>query len=479
MSLCDSPVAEAPSSSFNFMAACKIFIKSQQTAKSAGKQNSVHVLVYLSPSEVHLGDFAKDAWTQKPEVLVSELVDDLLKHLVKQVLHKWRISGSGRLLIVQALKFVYNVSLDSAAQNEFSVVTLSSIAGVNLSSEQQSALQKLVQRLKIVLHYHKTNTGLVCLTTKYRLDEAMESVFGTKDGKLLFLLPQSMRSLSRFSQNSMALAQCCSRSEDMRQKITEGEIVEQILEWIQQLLIGSVTCKQQFHNRRASLAQPQTQFLSKKMLSMRKMNNCRRLSKKISAEEFMHQNLDEEINLVEKLKSRVLQFIADIKNNRDPAAIIESLERRLYGQRLFLNMVVHDLRNPSESIHHGNEFVLKLQKSEITKIVEAAVSKIKQCVNALGLDEQTPKSSGKAFANTSLLCVALPSPMVSRQSQKNTLKFSKDVLALPPKIIICDEEASCFEEEKLDFDDNGIQDFGSISSQSSSHTNVLHSMTSL
>lgn len=70
-----------------------------------------------------------------------------------------------------------------------------------------------------------------------------------------------------------------------------------------------------------------------------------------------------------KLRSLVNKLVAEVKQGIDFRSTIQNLEKRLCDQKDFLNMVVHDLRNPCESIEHGLEHLLDFQNYELNSIV--------------------------------------------------------------------------------------------------------------
>lgn len=78
------------------------------------------------------------------------------------------------------------------------------------------------------------------------------------------------------------------------------------------------------------------------------------------------------------LESLVVQLVSDLKKGTDFKTQIANLEKRLCGQRDFLNMVVHDLRNPCESIEHGLEYVLEFQNEEVKTIVNDTTREIQK-----------------------------------------------------------------------------------------------------
>lgn len=79
-----------------------------------------------------------------------------------------------------------------------------------------------------------------------------------------------------------------------------------------------------------------------------------------------------------KLEKLVVRMVSDLKKGTDFKTKMEDLEKRLCGQRDFLNMVVHDLRNPCESIEHGLEYVLEFQNDEIKTIVNDMIREIQK-----------------------------------------------------------------------------------------------------
>jgi hypothetical protein len=60
---------------------------------------------------------------------------------------------------------------------------------------------------------------------------------------------------------------------------------------------------------------------------------------------------------------------------------VKKLEAKLLNQKLFLNMVVHDMRNPAESIMHGLELVKKMIATNFRQFQEDAVKTIKQMLD--------------------------------------------------------------------------------------------------
>lgn len=49
---------------------------------------------------------------------------------------------------------------------------------------------------------------------------------------------------------------------------------------------------------------------------------------------------------------------------------IKEMKDRLQANKLFMNMVIHDLRSPSENIHHGLTQGKDLLNSKVAKIME-------------------------------------------------------------------------------------------------------------
>lgn len=57
------------------------------------------------------------------------------------------------------------------------------------------------------------------------------------------------------------------------------------------------------------------------------------------------------------LKKRINALLFSICHKQKTIDEVAELEKKLFGQKRFLNMVVHDMRNPCESIQHGLEHV--------------------------------------------------------------------------------------------------------------------------
>lgn len=90
--------------------------------------------------------------------------------------------------------------------------------------------------------------------------------------------------------------------------------------------------------------------------------------------------------IYKRINDVLMTFHAEMVNYNK--AIITRLDRKVTDQKLFLNMVVHDLRNPAESIQQGLELALTQMGSvinqhftDITREIEKAIlmrtSKIK------------------------------------------------------------------------------------------------------
>lgn len=99
---------------------------------------------------------------------------------------------------------------------------------------------------------------------------------------------------------------------------------------------------------------------SKKSKFKQKKKSNEKLKDQLQNEDELQGYLAESDARKVSLKPQIISFLQDIKNRTDPRETIRILERRLYGQKLFLNMVVHDLRSPSESIQSGLEHVLQI-----------------------------------------------------------------------------------------------------------------------
>jgi signal transduction histidine kinase len=74
----------------------------------------------------------------------------------------------------------------------------------------------------------------------------------------------------------------------------------------------------------------------------------------------------------------VVELVNDIKNKHELENTKDTLKKKLHGQRKFLNMVVHDLRNPCESIHHGLEYVINIFETEMNDIFNEIIDEIEQ-----------------------------------------------------------------------------------------------------
>lgn len=79
-----------------------------------------------------------------------------------------------------------------------------------------------------------------------------------------------------------------------------------------------------------------------------------------------YQKFKEELHQREEtIRNQINNLVLDVRNGANAWEQIKVLEKRLYGQRVFLNMVVHDLRSPTESIHHGLQYVLSIQQQHM------------------------------------------------------------------------------------------------------------------
>jgi signal transduction histidine kinase len=81
------------------------------------------------------------------------------------------------------------------------------------------------------------------------------------------------------------------------------------------------------------------------------------------------------------LLSKVERTLFNILNHIDLTEHVKKLEAKLKNQKHFLNMVVHDLRNPAESIMHGLELVKKIITTNYTEFQDDAVKKIEQTLD--------------------------------------------------------------------------------------------------
>ena len=68
-------------------------------------------------------------------------------------------------------------------------------------------------------------------------------------------------------------------------------------------------------------------------------------------------------------RAKLTDLISDIKKEEHHVDKFSVLEKKLQDQKLYLNMVVHDLRNPTESIHDGLEFL----KKKCSRIIEEVI----------------------------------------------------------------------------------------------------------
>lgn len=76
-------------------------------------------------------------------------------------------------------------------------------------------------------------------------------------------------------------------------------------------------------------------------------------------------------NISARINDILEQFYASI--NTENQAKLEKLERKIKDQKNFLNMVVHDLRNPSESIHEGLKIAKELMDQHMTEQIDKAM----------------------------------------------------------------------------------------------------------
>lgn len=80
-------------------------------------------------------------------------------------------------------------------------------------------------------------------------------------------------------------------------------------------------------------------------------------------------------NLVDRLVEIIKR--ATCKITKADKLRLEKLEKKLFGQKRFMNMVVHDLRNPSESIYQG----MKMVQERLEAMIKDELQSLSKTVN--------------------------------------------------------------------------------------------------
>ena len=88
--------------------------------------------------------------------------------------------------------------------------------------------------------------------------------------------------------------------------------------------------------------------------------------------------MKDEVHRQASCRTKLQDFIASFKNTDTAIDKYTLLEKKLLGQKLYLNMVVHDLRSPTESIHEGLEFLKKKCTNILEEIVDETIRGIEE-----------------------------------------------------------------------------------------------------
>ena len=103
------------------------------------------------------------------------------------------------------------------------------------------------------------------------------------------------------------------------------------------------------------------------------------------------------------------------------------LKSKIKSQQRFLNIVVHDLRNPSESIKEGLALAKQLLTDHVATQIDAAVAEFRQIVKASAAKIQKQRqlvSLAKPRRFTQCEVIQMNSPQVFQTPYQNSAKPS-------------------------------------------------------
>jgi signal transduction histidine kinase len=127
-----------------------------------------------------------------------------------------------------------------------------------------------------------------------------------------------------------------------KEQLSEQQTVEKIVDLLLELEEHKLM---HFARRKTLLKVSPRRFTSRIMLDKPKIPDI--------IHTFRREKKDKRSFLLQKVE----RTLFNIQNHQDLTENINKLEAKLQNQKTFLNMVVHDLRNPVESIMHGLEIV--------------------------------------------------------------------------------------------------------------------------
>lgn len=85
-------------------------------------------------------------------------------------------------------------------------------------------------------------------------------------------------------------------------------------------------------------------------------------------------------------------------------SVFEIYELKLQEQKTFMNQVVHDMRNPAESIYLGLQICQKELDQELTKIVDFVLGQVDFIQNDENSDKNGSLKKPKFLRNDAFIC---------------------------------------------------------------------------